>query len=103
MLHYIITDLGYLIKTPGCRIPEMYIDGPRVDRYMSHIYDHINCKPWKYTLPLITSDLTSLILNMSALATLNVIRDSPEFQCYYVSIDRPNYSKYYTYNEDELK
>lgn len=94
-----------MIKTPGCRIPEMYIHGPRVDEYMTHNYDNLNCKSWKYTLPLITSNLTSLKLNMSAWATLNIARENPTFKCYYTSIERPKYSNdyYYGYNEDQVK
>lgn len=49
----------------------------------------LNCKAtWKYTLPLVTSDLTSLILNISAWATLNIDEGDTSFKCYYSSVER---------------
>jgi len=80
---------GYLIYTPGCRIPEMYLNGPKIDKYLNPNVK-LDCKTkWNYTLPyLITSNLTSLILNMTAWATLNISESDTSFVCYYIPVER---------------
>ncbi|CAI6358843.1 unnamed protein product [Macrosiphum euphorbiae] len=80
---------GYLINTPGCRIPEMYLNGPKIDKYLDPDVE-LNCKTkWNLTLPyLITSDLTSLMLNKTAWATLNISEDDTSFVCYYIPVER---------------
>lgn len=80
---------GYLIKTSGCRIPEMYLNGPEVDKYMNY-NDQLDCRStWNYTLPLVTSNLTALILNATARAALTVTEQDPKFECYYIAVERP--------------
>ncbi|XP_029343943.1 uncharacterized protein LOC103308741 isoform X1 [Acyrthosiphon pisum] len=80
---------GYLIKTSGCQIPEMYLNGPKIDKYLNPSVE-LNCKTkWNLTLPyLITSNLTSLILNMTAWATLNISEGDTSFVCYYIPVER---------------
>jgi len=65
----------------------MYVNGPDINSYMSYS-DELNCKSkWNYNLPLVTSNLTALILNMSALATLNIDINDPLFKCQYSAIE----------------
>lgn len=92
---FVSDNSGYLINTSGCRIPEMYLNGPEIKKCFKPNLE-LNCKmKWNYNLPLITSDLTSLILNMSAWATLNISEGDPSFECYYIPIERP------TFDEDQ--
>lgn len=80
---------GYLINTLGCRIPKMYLNGPKIDKYLNPNVE-LNCKTkWNLTVPyLITSDLTSLILNMTAWAALNISEGDTSFVCYYIPVER---------------
>ncbi|XP_025414661.1 uncharacterized protein LOC112686533 isoform X2 [Sipha flava] len=85
----ILGTSGYLIKTPGCRIPEMYLNGPEVDKYMNY-NEKLDCRSmWNYTLPLVTSNLTALILNATARTALIVTERHPKFECYYSAVKRP--------------
>lgn len=87
-MYTFLDNTGYLIKTPGCRIPEMYLNGPEIDKYMNRKYV-LNCRSkWNYTLPLVSSNSTALILNISALATLNVTKEDSTFKCHYTPIER---------------
>jgi len=67
----------------------MYTNGPEIDKYLNPNVE-LNCKTkWNNTLPyLITSDLTSLILNMSAWASLNISEGDKSFKCYYIPVER---------------
>ncbi|XP_025191967.1 uncharacterized protein LOC112592180 [Melanaphis sacchari] len=97
---------GYLINTSGCRIPEMYLKGSEVVKYINPNI-RLNCKTtWNYTLPLITSNLTSLILNMSAWATLNISEKDTNFKCYYTPVERSAYESHQDakeYNDNNVK
>ncbi|XP_016658178.1 uncharacterized protein LOC100166395 isoform X1 [Acyrthosiphon pisum] len=97
---------GYLINTSGCRIPEMYLNGPEIEKCFKPNLE-LNCKTkWNYNLPLITSDLTSLILNMSAWATLNISDGDPSFECYYIPIERSSFGDDQdpkSYSDDDVK
>lgn len=97
LIYSILDNAGYLIKTQGCKIPEMYLNGPDIEKYMKK-RESLNCKSkWNYTLPLVTSNLTALTLNISAWATLNITKRNPLFKCYYVPIKRLKFK------EDQMK
>lgn len=67
----------------------MYVNGPGIDAYTTS-NDKLNCASlWNYTLPLITSNLTALIFNTSALATLGIHNGDPAFKCHYSAVKRP--------------
>lgn len=67
----------------------MYVNSPDINSHMSY-NDELNCKSkWNYSLSLVTSNLTALILNASALATLNIDVDDPLFGCQYSAIENP--------------
>lgn len=67
----------------------MYLKGPEIDDSMDYS-QQIHCKSkWNNTLQLYTSNLTSLILNKEAWASLNIKEGDPAFKCYYISIKRP--------------
>ncbi|XP_050531292.1 uncharacterized protein LOC126900001 isoform X2 [Daktulosphaira vitifoliae] len=83
---------GYVIKTSGCRIPEMFVTGPLVDRFLK-TDDNIDVKcDFKSQelsgFQLITSNLTTISLNYTLLKTLNITKSDPTFNCYYSSISR---------------
>lgn len=66
----------------------MYEKGHDIDKFMKHNVNP-NCRlKWKLTLPLITSNLSSLILNNSVIATLNIKLNDPSFKCHYTPIKR---------------
>lgn len=94
---------GYLINTTGCRIPEMYLNGPEIEKsFNSNV--KLNCRTtWNYTLPLVISDLTSLRLNRSAWATLNISEGYTNFKCYYTSVERDNHQDPKEYNDNNVK
>lgn len=97
---------GYLIKTSKCRIPEMYVNGPGIDKYTTSD-KKLNCtSKWNYTLPLVTSNLTALIFNTSAMATLGIHEGDPAFKCHYSPVKRqtPNNKNRNTRNkiDDEV-
>lgn len=99
-------NFGNLIKTPGCRIPEMYVNGPTIDKYMNFDEKLLNCKSnWNYTLSLVTSNLTSLTLNITVLTTLNITVGNPTFKCHYSPVKKlaPNYKNLKEYNENNLQ
>lgn len=103
----LVTDnSGYLINTSGCRIPEMYLNGPEIEKCFKPNLE-LNCKTKRnHNLPLITSDLTSLILNMSAWATLNINDGDPNFVCYYIPIERQAFDDNQdpkSYSDDDVK
>lgn len=100
LLSCISDNSGFLIQTSGCRISEMYLRGPEVDSYMD--YDQkLQCKSkWNNTLQLYTSNLTSLILNKEAWASLKIREGDPAFKCYYTPIKRPELQGYPTNKND---
>lgn len=76
----------------------MYLNGPDVDTHMDYSTE-INCQSdWKFS-PLIMSNLTALILNMTAFATLNIDVADKSFKCYYKPIERAKP----IYGEDNAK
>lgn len=88
LLVFFLDNSGYLINTPDCRIPEMYLKVPQIDEHMDNSF-FINCKSkWNYTLPLVVSNLTALTLNTSAWVTLNITKGDPTFKCHYTPIGR---------------
>lgn len=102
-----LDNTGYVIKTPGCRIPEMFLDGPEIDKYMKH-KDNLNCKSlWNLNLPLITSNLTALTLNMTAWAAFNISKGDETFKCYYTPINRLDVNEYQkkekSFSDDEVE
>lgn len=65
----------------------MYVNDSEINSFMKYD-DVLDCKSeWKYTSSLVTSNLTALILNFSALAALKIDVDDPQFECYYTAID----------------
>lgn len=96
LLERISDNSGYLVHTSGCRIPEMYLNGPEVDSYMD--YDKkVQCESTgDNTLQLYASNLTSLILNKEAWASLKIREGDPAFKCYYTPIKRPELQDYPT-------
>jgi hypothetical protein len=67
----------------------MYLNGPEVDKYMNY-NEKLDCRSmWNYTLPLVTSNLTALILNATARTALIVTERHPKFECYYSAVKRP--------------
>lgn len=66
----------------------MFVDGPDIDAYMTSD-SKLNCaSSWDYILPIITSNLTALIFNTSALAILGIHKDDPAFECFYSPVER---------------
>uniref|UniRef100_A0A1B6EXQ9 DUF229 domain-containing protein n=1 Tax=Cuerna arida TaxID=1464854 RepID=A0A1B6EXQ9_9HEMI len=74
-------DLGFLVDTKGCRIPDLDPMDPSIQRF---IYDEppINCVE-QYGPALVESNLTSLYVNLAALAYYNV-SDKSQLQCCYL-------------------
>lgn len=100
---YIIAYNGYLIKTPKCWIPNMYLNGSNVDKFMDYS-TNINCKKdWDYNLPLIMYNTTALILNLTAWATLNIFVDDPLFKCYYTPLERAKFDENNRFIDNEVR
>lgn len=66
----------------------MYLNGRGIDEY-TKTDSKLNCaSSWNYTLPLVSSNLTALIFNTSALATLGIHKGDPALECFYSPIKR---------------
>lgn len=88
LLNIVSDNRGYLLKTSNCRIPEMYLNGPNIDKFMDYS-SQFNCSAnWEFSASLVISNLTSLTLNFTTLAILNINAEDPSFKCYYTPIKR---------------
>lgn len=71
---------GYLIKTKGCKIPDLPVTNKELEKYFSYKYDGAHCN--KDKPPLVESNLTSLYLLKESFISYRIFNLNSLHCCY---------------------